>query len=313
MRFTSLLLILCLCLGCKKENKVTPVEKVESTSYLLTLLDADQTNIHFKNSVIENYDENFISYEFIYNGSGVAVGDINNDGLLDIYFGGNSSDDKLYLNEGDLKFKDISSILGPENLKGWTAGVNFVDINADGLLDIYVCRSGPNKDPKKRKNKLFINQGNLSFTEDAQKYDLDKDTYSVQSAFFDYDLDGDLDMYLSNHPDPSWRGETFDEYESAAQKGTRQTDFFFENDNGKFVDRSNGSGLVSFGYRHGIAVGDINNDLYPDLYISSDFDHSDLFYLNNKDKTFTNVANDHLNHISWSSMGNEMTDINNDG
>ncbi len=312
----SLVILFSIMLACKTDKKndsdASP-EKKNKKEYLLTLLSNDETNIHFSNSVVETYDANFLTYEFIYNGSGVAIGDINNDGLEDIYFGGNSSDDKLYLNEGNLKFKDISSSLGLKNLKGWTTGINMVDINADGLLDIYVCRSGPSKNNVERANKLFINKGNLKFVESSKAYGLDKMTHSTQSAFFDYDLDGDLDMYLLNHPIPKFKAKQFKTHIEEVKTGKIQTDFFFENIDGKFIDKTKESGLINFGYRHGIAVGDINQDHYPDFYISSDFDEPDFFYINNKNKTFTNVIDSQIDHISLNSMGNEFADINNDG
>lgn len=312
----SLAIVLFVFLACKTDQKnesgnETQAEK--TNEFLLSLLPNDKTNIHFSNQVIETYEANYLNYEFLYNGSGVAVGDINNDGLEDIYFGGNSVDDKLYLNEGNLGFKDISSVLGLEHLKGWSTGINMVDINADGLLDIYVCRSGPSKNNTERANKLFINNGNLEFTESAKSYALDKNTHSIQSAFFDYDLDGDLDMYLMNHPTPGFKAKQFTTHIDEVKTGKIQTDYFFENVDGKFVDKTRDAGLINFGYRHGIAVGDINEDRYPDLYISSDFDEPDFFYINNKNKSFTNVIDEQIGHISMNSMGNEFADINNDG
>lgn len=312
MHIRYLILFFILVIACKEEPKEDLIEK-KPTEYLLTQVSSSQTNIHFVNTVKETFEENYLNYEFLYNGSGVALGDLNNDGLIDIYFGGNSSDDKLYINEGDFKFKDISTNLGVDNLKGWTTGVNFVDINADGLLDIYVCRSGPSKNPDDKTNKLFINQGDLIFIESAKFYNINKNTQSIQSAFFDYDLDGDLDMYLLNHPTIGFKPAEFKKHVSDVINGKLQTDFFFENIDGKFIDKTKEAGLVNFGYRHGIAVGDVNNDYYPDLYISSDFEEPDLFYLNTTNKSFKNVTDTHLKHISFNSMGNEIVDINNDG
>ncbi len=310
---TSILIVIFSCKTDKGNESTIKQENQPKKDYLLNLISNNHTNIHFSNQVIETYDANYLNYEFIYNGSGVAVGDINNDGLEDVYFGGNSADDKLYLNEGDFKFKDISSVLGLKNLKGWSTGINMVDINADGLLDIYVCRSGPSKNNADRANKLFINKGNLNFVESAKSYNLDKTTHSIQSAFFDYDLDGDLDMYLLNHPTPGFKPKQFTTHINEVKTGKIKTDFFFENINGTFVDKTREAGLSNFGYRHGIAIGDINEDRYPDLYISSDFDEPDFFYINNKNKTFTNVIDKQIGHISMNSMGNEFADINNDG
>ncbi|RZV65476.1 MAG: RNA-binding protein [Flavobacteriaceae bacterium] len=317
MKYSCLFILLIISFFSCKENSEKSGELnnegSDSSEYLLSLLPNEATNVHFFNSVVETYEANYLNYEFIYNGSGVAVGDLNNDGLEEIYFGGNSTDDKLYLNEGNFKFKDISSVLGLENLKGWTTGINMVDINADGLLDIYVCRSGPSKINTERANKLFINKGDLEFVESARTFGLDKTTHSIQSAFFDHDRDGDLDMYLLNHPTPGFKPKKFTTHIEEVKSGKIQTDFFFENIDGNFVDKTREAGLTNFGYRHGIAVGDINQDHYPDIYISSDFDEPDFFYINNKDKTFTNVIDEQINHISMNSMGNEFADINNDG
>ncbi len=288
-------------------------KKDSSQDYLYNLLLSSDTNLDFENNVVESNEENYLNYEFIYNGSGVAVGDINNDGLTDIYFGGNSVGDKLYLNKGNLKFEDISVSSGISTLIGWSTGINMVDINQDGWLDIYVCRSGPSKDVYKRTNRLFINNKDNTFTEAAAQYGLNAATYSIQSAFFDYDLDGDLDMYLLNHPDPNFKTKQSREHMQDILSGKIRTDIFFENIDGKFVDKTLDAKLYNFGYRHGIAVGDVNKDGYPDLFVSSDFEEPDALFINNGDKTFTNDIHRRLGHISYNSMGNELSDVNNDG
>ncbi|PKA81928.1 VCBS repeat protein [Ulvibacter sp. MAR_2010_11] len=280
---------------------------------LFAFHDSNATNLTFKNTVVETMDANYLNYEFIYNGSGVATGDINNDGLPDIYFAGNSSDDKLYINEGNLKFKDISETSGIAKLQGWSTGVTMVDINADGWLDIYVCRSGPSKSVTDLTNRLYINNKDNTFTEAAAEYGLASAEHSIQSAFFDYDLDGDLDMYLLNHPQPGFKAKDAKAHMMEIKSGKIQTDVFYENVNGKFVDKSKEAGLVNFGYRHGIAIGDINKDGYPDIYISSDFEEPDLLCINQGNKTFKNEIDSYFDHISFNSMGNEMVDINNDG
>ena len=315
-RFYMLLLVAAL-LSCdnneqkKQSNDISQTGSSESA--LFTTHNSTKTGLDFTNRVKETMEENYLNYEFLYNGSGVAVGDINNDGLPDIYFAGNSANDKLYINEGGLKFKDITETAGLSKLNGWSTGVSMVDINQDGWLDIYVCRSGPSKDKSRRINRLYINNRDNTFTEAAKEYGLDSAEYSIQSAFFDYDLDGDLDMYLLNHPTPGFKAKGVKEHMEEIKAGKIQSDVFYENIDGRYVDRSKETKLVNFGYRHGIAVGDINRDGYPDLYISSDFEEPDVLMINQGNKTFKNEIDSYLNHISYNSMGNEMIDINNDG
>lgn len=317
MKKILILFLLSFTLGCNNESeKQVPAADNSEDSFsnaLFKVHSANKTGLNFKNTVTATNDENYLNYEFFYNGSGVAVGDINNDGLPDIYFAGNSSDDKLFLNEGSLKFKDISNSTGISKFQGWSTGVVMVDINADGWLDIYVCRSGPSKDIAKRTNRLYINNKDGSFTEAAEQYGLQNTSYSIQSVFFDYDLDGDLDMYLLNHPNPSFKAKEGKKHMEDIKSGRIQSDIFYENVNGVFVDKSKAANLVNFGYRHGIAVGDINKDGYPDLYISSDFEEPDVLAINQGNKTFKNEIDTYFSHISYNSMGNEMIDINNDG
>lgn len=297
-------------INLKKQNTSNGSDKNE---LLFIVKDSKYTNLNFTNTVNEKLDENYLNYEFFYNGSGVAVGDINNDGLPDIYFAGNSSNDKLFINKGNFKFEDISVSSGISKFTGWSTGVTMVDINSDGWLDIYVCRSGPSKNIKNRTNRLYINNKDNSFTESAAFYGLQNKNYSIQSAFFDYDLDGDLDMYLLNHPVPGFKAKKAIGHMKDIKEGRIQTDIFYENIDGIYVDVSKKANLVNFGYRHGIAVGDINNDGYPDIYISSDFEEPDVLAINQGNKTFKNEIDSYLNHISFNSMGNEMVDINNDG
>lgn len=308
----ALMLLLVSCNDKNKTDEKKPDDK--KTQFLLTLVDPEVTNIDFRNTVVENDDVNIIKFEGLYNGSGVAVGDINNDGLADIYFGGNSSDDQLYLNKGNFEFENVTESAGIKpHASGWSTGINMVDINDDGFLDIYVCRSGPSYDPRDLENKLFINNQDGSFSEQAETYGLNSTMQSRQTAFFDYDLDGDLDMYLMNQPEKDFKGGEFFQYLKKLRSKELQTDYFFENIDGKFVDRTDAAGLVNFGYGHSIAISDLNDDGYPDLHITHDYDDPDFLYYNTGNKTFENRINSQFKHISWSSMGNDFADFNNDG
>tara|TARA_R110000787_G_scaffold59922_13_gene135919 strand:- start:14528 stop:17929 length:3402 start_codon:yes stop_codon:yes gene_type:complete len=282
----------------------------------LHLVSNEKSGINFINKVKETNSRNYKSYLSYYNGGGVSIGDINNDGLPDIYFAGNDSKDKIYLNTGNFTFKDIteSSGISKENY-GWSFGVNMVDINADGFLDIYVCKAGPNTENKYLRNRLFINNGDGTFNEEAEKYGISSSDYSVQSAFFDYDLDGDLDLYLANHPKNinDKQNKRLDIMASEIKKGILLTDKFYENVDGNYVEKTKKAKLFNFGYKNSVGIGDFNNDKYPDIYVCTDFGEPDLFFINNGDKTFTNNIEQNFNHITYNSMGNEINDVNNDG
>lgn len=271
-----------------------------------------KTGIRFQNALKEDKTTNILRYEYFYNGGGVAVGDINNDGLDDIYFTGNMVSNKLYLNQGGFKFKDITKEAGVSGKNVWTTGVTMVDINGDGLLDIYVCYSGKG-DRAERRNQLFINQGDETFIDEAAAYGLNDPSNSIQALFFDYDRDGDLDMYLLNHNTAVINEMDFDAKRSDRNKDAG--DKLYRNDNGTFVDVSQEAGIrgSSMGFGLGVAVSDINGNGYPDLYISNDYIEPDYLYVNNGDGTFTESLADHLMHISYFSMGSDISDINNDG
>lgn len=278
----------------------------------LELMSSTHTGINFNNSITESETVNHIYYNQIYSGSGVAIGDLNNDSYPDIYFGGNQVGDKLYVNKGDLNFEDISKKSKISQSPGWTWGITMADVNSDGYLDIYVCRNGESMNPNDRKNKLFINNKDLTFTESASEYGIADKGFSSQAVFFDMDNDGDLDMYLVNQiPD----SRLFKRYKNIPKKRYQlYKDKVYKNNGGKFTEVSEDIGLGD-GYTYGLSVSasDLNNDGWTDLFISNDYDEPDFLYYNNGDGTFKNVILDKIKHISRFSMGTDTGDINNDG
>lgn len=282
------------------------------TSIAFTQRLAAETGIDFNNHVEEKYETFFDTYAYIYTGGGVAVGDINNDGLQDVYFTGNEVKDKLYLNKGNFKFEDISEKSILSGHEGWHNGVTIIDINSDGHNDIYVCRGGWKETPEQRQNLLYINNGDATFTERASDFGLADEGYSMQASFFDIDNDNDLDLYLTNRPDEFYL--PLSEMEAKALSGPDCcSDRLYRNDGGKYTDISRQAGIVNFGYSLGLATSDFNNDGYNDIYVSNDFATADHVYINQGDGTFRDELEKSLNHISLFSMGTDIGDINNDG
>jgi len=287
---------------------------------LFEKMPANSTNIEFENEVKGSDKFNIFSYRNFYNGGGVAIGDINNDGLSDIYFTGNSVPNKLYLNLGNFKFKDITESAGVGGKHAWSTGTVMVDINSDGLLDIYVCNAGFVKGDN-RENELFINTGDLHFVEKAGAYGLNDSSYSTQASFFDYDMDGDLDAYILNNSFMPVNTLNYNNNRELYAEDWPVRDFLkgggdklLRNDDGKFVDVTRQSGIYGslIGFGLGVNVADVNNDHYPDIYVSNDFYERDYLYINNRDGTFTDSLESWMGHISLSSMGADIADINND-
>ncbi len=290
-----------LFIGCSKKE-----------GQLFEKLSSEESNITFNNQLLESKNISILDYLYYYNGGGVSLGDINNDGLVDIYFTSNQGKNKLYLNKGKNKFEDISVKAGVESQSDWNAGTVMADVNGDGYLDIYVCAVvGING--FEGQNELFINNKDNTFTESAAEYGLDLDNYSSSAAFFDYDLDGDLDMYLLNHAVHSEL--SFGNAAIRTKRSYECGDKLFRNDNGKFVDVSELAGIFggANGYGLGLAVSDFNLDGYPDIYVGNDFHEDDYYYINNGDGTFTESLKQYFGHTSRFSMGVDVADVNHDG
>lgn len=280
---------------------------------LFTELSSGDTGIKFKNLVRESEEFNVLTYGYYYQGGGVAIGDINNDSLPDIYFTGNMMASKLYINKGDWEFEDVSEQAGVAAAGLWNTGTTMADVNGDGFLDIYVCRSAAN-DPDNRRNLLFINNGDLTFTEQAAKFGLADRGYSTQASFFDYDHDGDLDMFLLNHSIQEYAGFSRITGNFKKKKDRNFGDKLFRNDKDRFTDVSESAGIISniLGFGLAVTVTDANDDGWLDIYVSNDYSEEDYFYINRKDGTFKESLKDYFGHVSLFSMGADAADINND-
>jgi len=277
------------------------------------LVPSTHSGVTFQNNVEENFKNFFDVFAYVYNGAGVGIGDINNDGLPDIYFTGNEVPNKLYLNEGNLKFRDITESAGVQGNGKWNNGVTMVDLNEDGLLDIYVCKGGWQESDEERKNLLFINQGDLTFKEEAHAYGLDESGYSLHASFFDMDNDNDLDVYITNRPD-SFDLPLSQMVNQKKLAPINSRDKLYLNDHGKFQEIGRKAGISNnFGYALSLVTSDLNNDGYTDIFVANDFAESDYMYINQKNGTFKEEIKNATNHISMYSMGTDVADINNDG
>ncbi|WP_127018685.1 FG-GAP-like repeat-containing protein [Flagellimonas beolgyonensis] len=314
---TLLLLVFTAC-----KNKMDSKPDTQKQETLFTLLTPEESGVTFINKVANQKDFNIFKYRNFYNGGGVAIGDINNDGLQDIYLTGNMEPNRLYLNKGNMKFEDISERAGVLGNKPWSTGVVMVDINHDGLLDIYVSNAG-NMEGNNHDNDLYINNGDLTFTERAEEYNLAKTGFTTHASFFDYDKDGDLDVYILNNSNipvsslgyAEQREVRAQDWEGVPHIFKGVGDMLLRNDNGKFVDVSEAAGIYGslIGFGLGVLVTDFNGDLYPDIYVSNDFYERDYLYINQKDGTFKEQIKDWTSHLSLSAMGIDIADINNDG
>ena len=312
---------LSLLISCQKETEqAASVETAPSA--LFSLMPPASTGINFTNTVENQKNFNIFKYRNFYNGGGVAIGDINNDSLPDVYLIANMGPNRLYLNKGNFTFQDITDNAGVAGNKPWSTGVTMVDINQDGFLDIYVCNAG-NMEGNNHDNQLFINNGDLTFTEKAREYNLAESGFTTHASFFDYDKDGDLDAYILNNSNipvsslgyAKQREVRAQDWEGVPEIFRGVGDMLLRNDDGVFTDVSEEAGIYGslIGFGLGVMVTDINQDLYPDIYVSNDFYERDYLYINNQDGTFTESIKDWTSHLCLSAMGVDIADINNDG
>jgi len=300
-RILALAIIFACFISCTNSRK--------NSDTIFRQLHAKTTGIDFINTLTENDSLNYFTYSYLYMGGGISAGDINNDGLTDLFFTGNMVDNKLYLNKGGLKFEDITETAGVSGDSRWYTGTTMADVNNDGFLDIY-CSVGGKFGPKE--NQLFINNGDNTFTEKAKEYGIDDTANSVQATFFDYDRDGDLDMYLANYPPTPFNvPNSYYRIKKALPK-PKETDRLYRNDNGTFKDVAKEAGIVNFGLSLSATVGDVNADGWPDLYVSNDFSTPDYLFVNNQDGTFTEEVKNVTKNTSFYGMGVDIADFNND-
>jgi hypothetical protein len=332
---TSFSVLVCLLAylfitACHHKDSGTPsgTSPMEGIQAKFTLLSPDQTGVDFRNSIVEDYKYNIYTYEYIYNGGGVATGDVNGDGLPDLYFSSSFGPNKLYLNLGNLTFKDITHAAGITATDGYKTGVTMADANGDGLLDIYCCRTSK-KDDGKKTDHLFINQGNRLdngmqvpvFEDQAKALGLDDNSNTNHACFLDYDKDGDLDVFLLNHRidfADATRIKVNQQPDGTIERVSIPTTPFesnklYRNVAGHYVDMTKQSGLVSSAFGLSVVAADINQDSWMDLYVANDYIEPDYVYINNKDGTFSDRYFDYLRHSSQNSMGSDVADINNDG
>ena len=304
--------VLIVIFSCEKDTAT--VIKNKTNKSLLTLLDNTDTGVNFTNKISISETNTSLSNNNLHAGGGVAVGDINNDGLQDFIIISNQEAPGLYLNNGNFEFEDITKSSGIKKTKGWSTGVVMEDVNGDGYIDIYISKGiFQHKDPSKRINLLYINNKDNTFTESAEKYGIASTNATIQSVFFDFDLDGDLDLYLLNQPldtDTLMVSELGDRRMNTEEK--KNSDNFFINNGNKFIESSKKMGITNWGNGLGIGISDFNKDGYPDIYVTNDFSVDNFLYINNKGKNFIETNAAKFKHQSFFAMGVDIADINND-
>ncbi|HLF64403.1 MAG TPA: VCBS repeat-containing protein, partial [Saprospiraceae bacterium] len=291
--------------GCTQKH----LADVDTTQYQLFIkIPSSESGIDFENTITENIHFNALLFDNVMTGGGVGLLDVNNDGLLDIYLAGNLVQDRLYLNKGGMRFEDITLNAGIARKENWTSGVSIADVNGDGWDDVYLCKHVYD-DPSRRLNLYYENQRNGTFRERAGELGIADAGYGIIANFFDYDIDGDLDLYVGNQPPSSL-------YEKPKLKGIidyQFTDRLYRNDGTRFVEVTEQAGVRNYCYTLSVTTSDFNGDMLPDIYVASDYEEPDLMYINQGDGTFRDVVHSTVRHMSNFSMGADVADINNDG
>jgi enediyne biosynthesis protein E4 len=319
MRFPTTLLALAMLFAACGEKQHAPTSSMENKPVeqpLFTKVPATHSGISFQNKVEETPSLHYLIYNNLFSGAGLAVGDLNNDDLPDLYFTGNQVPDRLYINKGGLQFEDATDKAISTGRDGWHRGATIVDVDADGWNDIYVCRHGWQSDPALRTNLLYINNHDGTFTEKAAQWGLADTSHSTHAAFFDYDRDGDLDVYVINQPPERTADRkpyTIEQVRDIIQRGKAETSRLFRNEGDRFVDVTREAGVTSFAFSLGAVIVDVDNNGWPDLYVANDYSEPDFLYINDSKGHFTNEVKQRTGHVSNFGMGVDAADINNDG